>query len=804
MAAVELDILDPPAAGPSQLTTLRRRRRSRGTDEPDDNAALRSLPNQVGLRLLTSFTLPPKYDHLPVVTRLWLQSRVVEKATTPDGDVELELTGEARKITWRNFKIGVDLLRLLGPRTARLIFQYRGVLALPSLLYLLSVVAEGVVPAAAMWGSAQMLDLVEKSFAGPPSSWADALRVAATAIALEVLSYTCRDVFASCHTFMSSFSRYHLERLYISAKLNETMMIQGDDATFTEVVDEASVFAGFQHMSGIDCPPHDSWSMVSAAGELVSSMIALGLQTSIMIGTLRTAMRGSSFTTGNSILIGLSLAPMCFDFVCDKLLSIFPPYWYRVGEPDTLVQTELRTLREFSQGRHREELILFNLKPYILTRWDQLNRSPERMNWTYDPAFWFDVGRTGISELITNAFYVLLAVHAIPSTLTLGAIHLHRASAERMHAVLSSVKWKLSVTWQLPFFLAAMFESQEGPAKSGPQVNYEEHRKRGGMRIEARNLGLSYDGVTPVLQGINITVEPGESLAVVGFNGGGKTTLVRALLGLHSHSGTLLVNGIPFEDYDSVTLHARMSCLFQDYDRYDLTVRQNVGFGDTRKMHNDEALNGALARGGASALVKGIGGLERPLSNSKRGRPKYPAKMMGSKAVTPPGEVATRDASSAAASESLSGDVTLATEEGSEGLATTGIEGEELDDANPTPDMNAPTGLSGGQWQRIALSRAFMRHGETDLIILDEPSASLDARTEKELFETVHSLSNLGEKGSTTCILISHRFATVKKASKIAFVDQGRIVEYGTHTELMALDGRYAEMYNIQKSAFDD
>ncbi|KLT41786.1 P-loop containing nucleoside triphosphate hydrolase protein [Cutaneotrichosporon oleaginosum] len=258
------------------------------------------------------------------------------------------------------------------------------------------------------------------------------------------------------------------------------------------------------------------------------------------------------------------------------------------------------------------------------------------------------------------------------------------------------------------------------------------------MRIEARNLGLSYDGVTPVLQGINITVEPGESLAVVGFNGGGKTTLVRALLGLHSHSGTLLVNGIPFEDYDSVTLHARMSCLFQDYDRYDLTVRQNVGFGDTRKMHNDEALNGALARGGASALVKGIGGLERPLSNSKRGH------------------------------------------------------------------MNAPTGLSGGQWQRIALSRAFMRHGETDLIILDEPSASLDARTEKELFETVHSLSNLGEKGSTTCILISHRFATVKKASKIAFVDQGRIVEYGTHTELMALDGRYAEMYNIQKSAFDD
>jgi ABC-type multidrug transport system fused ATPase/permease subunit len=153
-----------------------------------------------------------------------------------------------------------------------------------------------------------------------------------------------------------------------------------------------------------------------------------------------------------------------------------------------------------------------------------------------------------------------------------------------------------------------MFASQEGPAKRGPQLDYEKHRRPGGMRIEARNLGLSYDGVTPTLHDINITVEPGESLAVVGFNGrwgtavaqadvSGKTTLVRALLGLHSHTGTLLVNGIPFEDFDAVTLHTRMSCLFQvrpssllpslpyqDYDRYDLSVRQNVGFGDTDKM----------------------------------------------------------------------------------------------------------------------------------------------------------------------------------------------------------------------------
>lgn len=88
-----------------------------------------------------------------------------------------------------------------------------------------------------------------------------------------------------------------------------------------------------------------------------------------------------------------------------------------------------------------------------------------------------------------------------------------------MHSTIRRVKWKLDATWQLPYYLAAMFVSQEGPAKRGPQLDYQKHRRPGGMRLEARNLGLSYDGTTPTLHNINVTVEAGESLAVVGFNG---------------------------------------------------------------------------------------------------------------------------------------------------------------------------------------------------------------------------------------------------------------------------------------------
>lgn len=169
---------------------------------------------------------------------------------------------------------------------------------------------------------------------------------------------------------------------------------------------EAGVFAGFDTMSGILCPPHDSWSVVSSAGELVSAAIELGLQTTLIYGTLRTAMHGSSFTIGNSVLIGLSLAPLCFDILSEKLLDWFPPFWVRQAQGDFRAEKELTTLREFANGMHREELILFNLKPYLLQRWDQLIKTPQGMRWSYDSPFWIETSRLAMGEFITNSFYV--------------------------------------------------------------------------------------------------------------------------------------------------------------------------------------------------------------------------------------------------------------------------------------------------------------------------------------------------------------------------------------------------------------
>jgi ABC-type multidrug transport system fused ATPase/permease subunit len=242
--------------------------------------------------------------------------------------------------------------------------------------------------------------------------------------------------------------------------------------------------------------------------------------------------------------------------------------------------------------------------------------------------------------------------------------------------------------------------------------------------IRFRSVGFTYPHATAsVLADFDLTIPAGSSLAIVGQNGAGKTTIAKLLCRLYDpQQGTIEVDGQDIRTLDIDGWRSRITAVFQDFIRFELSLRENVAPAGAPDKLTCQALEDA----GAAHLA--------------------------------------------------SLDTVL---------------------ARGYPDG---TDLSGGQWQRIALARALcaVRLG-AGLVLLDEPTAQLDVRGEAEIFGRI-----LAATRQVTTILISHRFSTVRHADRICVLEQGRVVELGTHDELMAAGGRYKTMFGLQASRFDD
>lgn len=246
--------------------------------------------------------------------------------------------------------------------------------------------------------------------------------------------------------------------------------------------------------------------------------------------------------------------------------------------------------------------------------------------------------------------------------------------------------------------------------------------------IEFRNVSFRYPGSeVDVLRDINLHIHPGERIALVGLNGAGKTTLIKLLTRLYDPTeGQVLLDGVDLREYDLGSLHQRFGVIFQDFVRYQFTVRENIGFGQVDEVDDFARIRDAANRGGAGALIGSL--------------PQGYDTMLGRR-----------------------------WEKGHE--------------------------LSGGQWQKIALARAFMRKAE--VLVLDEPTAALDAEAEYEVFRRFAKLM-----AGRIAVLISHRFSTVRRADRIVVLSAGRIIELGSHTELMQMDGAYARLFNLQAEGY--
>jgi ATP-binding cassette, subfamily B, bacterial len=251
--------------------------------------------------------------------------------------------------------------------------------------------------------------------------------------------------------------------------------------------------------------------------------------------------------------------------------------------------------------------------------------------------------------------------------------------------------------------------------------------------IACEDLHFRYGGAADeVLVGLNLAIPAGQSLAIVGLNGAGKTTLVRLIAGLDApSSGCMRVGGTPITGANRRSWQRQVVAVFQDFGRYELTVRDNIAFGCLAQAGDTDGLRAVARQAGLLTFIEGLPhGWDTVLSSGFTG----------------------------------------------------GVD------------------ASGGEWQRIAIARALfgLRHGAR-LLIMDEPAASLDARAEAQLYDTFHELT----AGATT-VAISHRFATVRKAERVVVLDHGQIIEDGTHEDLIAAGGRYAELFRLQAKRFEE
>jgi ATP-binding cassette subfamily B protein len=385
-----------------------------------------------------------------------------------------------------------------------------------------------------------------------------------------------------------------------------------------------------------------------------------------------------------------------------------------------------------ANDEHVKEVKLFGLGQHLLGRFRALAESfyVQDKRLAVRRAAWTQL----LSLLGTLAFYgayLLMALQAAQGKLTLGTLTLYIVSLRQGQQAFQSVLAGIGNLYEHNLYMSNLFEylGLDSAGRRGATAAAPALPAATSVELRFEDVGFRYPGKEAwALRHLDLTIAPGESLAIVGKNGAGKTTLVKLLARLYRPTeGRILLAGIDLEEWPLDELRRRISVLFQDFNQYQLSVRENIGFGSLPHLEDSPRIERAAARGGADAVVQALpGGLDARLGTWF--------------------------------------------EKGSE--------------------------LSGGQWQKVALARAFMRE-DADILVLDEPTAALDAEAEHAVFERFRQLS----AGRTT-IVISHRFPTVRMARQIIVLENGALLERGSHAELIALGGRYAHMFALQASGY--
>ena len=402
----------------------------------------------------------------------------------------------------------------------------------------------------------------------------------------------------------------------------------------------------------------------------------------------------------------------------------FRAFQWRSPDRRMLAYLEVVLARE----DHVKEVKLFDLGARLLGRFREIFRriyADEKRLTIRRDGWGFVLGL--VSSGAFYGAYAWIALATIDGAISLGDMTMYLLLFKQGQSAVAAMLGAIGGMYEDNLYLSNLYDFLEQQAGGAQGTAISGIDTAAG--IEFDGVSFSYPGATvAALHDVTFRVRPGQSVALVGSNGSGKTTLVKLLAGLYAPTaGAIRYQGRDLRDWDPVALRQRIGVIFQDFNRYQLTVGENIGAGDVEAFEDRSRWSQAADKGQAAEFIEHL--------------------------------PATYDTQ----------------------LGRWFNNGQEL---------------SGGQWQRIALARAFMRTG-AEILVLDEPTAAMDAETEAEVFEHFRALT-----AGRIAILISHRFSTVRYADQIVVLEEGRIVEQGSHDELIALAGRYAHLFNLQARAY--
>ena len=360
--------------------------------------------------------------------------------------------------------------------------------------------------------------------------------------------------------------------------------------------------------------------------------------------------------------------------------------------------------------------------------------------------------RKGISSILLAwlglagyyAGYVLILWRAFYGIITIGTLTFLAASFLRCRAATERLLLSVSNVYEQGLYVRDLFEFFELRPSIGSRAGSRAVPSPLKQGLTFEDVGFQYPGKNGwAVRHINLRIAPGEKIALVGENGAGKTTLAKLLARLYEPTeGRIRLDGVDLREYKLASLRSAVGVIFQDFVHYDLPLDENIGVGEISLVQDylDQFL-------------------EQPDGLANRTDP------------------AIAEAARKSQADALAASFPLGYRQMLGRRFENGLE------------------LSGGEWQKIALARAYIR--KSQIIILDEPTAALDARAEYEVFQRFAELV-----AGQIAFLISHRFSTVRMADRIVVLRQGAIAEQGTHDQLLALNGLYAELFRLQAEGY--